>query len=419
MKCAKSLVNGLLRPILRCVEGNVAVMVAVTLPALLAAGGAATDVGMFTMKQAELQSAADAAAVAGAKELALAKADPSSIKEAVKAFVKQQYIGKDNQVSVETQYDKAKGAVTVTVTEVWTPFFAHQMGAEITPIVADATASLVGTTNVCVLALEGSKSKAIDIKTGGRITAPACAIYSNSSSQSGIDISSDAKVKAEMVCSVGGISGSAASIVPSGTTECPPLDDPLASRPAPPVPPCKYNNMKVTGSRNLVAGTYCGGLDISGVGIVNFAPGDYFIKDGQFKVNGLNLLNGSDVAFYLTGPDAKLDFTGGATVRFSGRKTGDMAGMLFFEDRANPEEITHRINTLLTLELTGTIYLSRGNLRIDPNTTVADKSAYTAIVVNTLEVRDGPELVLNANYGATDVPVPVGIRSSATVVLSK
>jgi hypothetical protein len=69
--------------------------------------------------------------------------------------------------------------------------------------------------------------------------------------------------------------------------------------------------------------------------------------------------------------------------------------------------------------LTGTIYLPKGNLLVDPTANVAEKSAYTAIIAKRLVVENGPSLVLNTNYGATKVPVPDGIRSAADVVLAR
>jgi hypothetical protein len=57
-------------------------------------------------------------------------------------------------------------------------------------------------------------------------------------------------------------------------------------------------------------------------------------------------------------------------------------------------------------------------LLVNPNAVVASKSAYTAIVVNRLELTEGPELVLNSDYSTTDVPVPDGISSGSSVVLT-
>ena len=57
-------------------------------------------------------------------------------------------------------------------------------------------------------------------------------------------------------------------------------------------------------------------------------------------------------------------------------------------------------------------------LLIDSKKPVADQSAYTAIVANSIELNSGPNLILNSDYEATDVPVPSGIAGSSQVVLS-
>ena len=95
-----------------------------------------------------------------------------------------------------------------------------------------------------------------------------------------------------------------------------------------------------------------------------------------------------------------------------------MAGLLFFEDRASKLGRKHQIKSPNVEELTGTLYLSRGDLVVDPNDTVAAGSAYTAIITRNLQLKEGPELVLNSDYGATDVPVPEGIRTNAQIVLT-
>jgi hypothetical protein len=40
---------------------------------------------------------------------------------------------------------------------------------------------------------------------------------------------------------------------------------------------------------------------------------------------------------------------------------------------------------------------------------VADQSAYTVIVAAQVNLYEGPNLYLNANYDATSVPVPKGV----------
>jgi hypothetical protein len=54
-------------------------------------------------------------------------------------------------------------------------------------------------------------------------------------------------------------------------------------------------------------------------------------------------------------------------------------------------------------------YMPASTLHIDAQNPVADESAYTVIVVHRLQLFSGPNLVLNTNYGASDVPVPKGV----------
>ena len=59
--------------------------------------------------------------------------------------------------------------------------------------------------------------------------------------------------------------------------------------------------------------------------------------------------------------------------------------------------------------LLGTIYMPQGRLIIDANKPIADKSAYTVLVVQRIDLHSGPNLILNSDYSATDVPVPPGV----------
>jgi len=148
-------------------------------------------------------------------------------------------------------------------------------------------------------------------------------------------------------------------------------------------------------------------------------PGTYIIKDGPFTVSGTASLTGKDVGFYFTGHNALIDFKGSSSISLEGPTGGDLAGLLFFADRSAASVQQHIIRSNNAHTLTGTIYLPRGNLLVDPGAKVAQNSAYTAIIANQISINMGPELVLNSNYGATSVPVPDGIKASADVVLAQ
>ena len=64
----------------------------------------------------------------------------------------------------------------------------------------------------------------------------------------------------------------------------------------------------------------------------------------------------------------------------------------------------------------GTIYLPLGILFVDANAPVADNSAYTALVARSLQLSEGPKLVLNSDHKSTSIPVPEGLISGQAIL---
>ncbi len=252
-----------------------------------------------------------------------------------------------------------------------------------------------------------------------KILADGCSIYSNSIDARGMVLQNSSSVYATQICSAGGVVAGKAQTNVTPLTDCPKVADPLLSQSPPAYGNCTANNYKIkSGAVVLMPGVYCGGLEIVGTASVEFSPGTYVIKDGAFTIANTAKAKGKNVGFYLTGTGAFLKFTHDASIDFSGEESGDMPGLLFFADR-NSAGVTHVITASQAHTMTGTIYLPNDDLRIDPNSSVADLSAYTAIIVNRMRIEQGPTLVLNSNYGGTPVPVPDGVRTGATVILTK
>ncbi len=93
-----------------------------------------------------------------------------------------------------------------------------------------------------------------------------------------------------------------------------------------------------------------------------------------------------------------------------------MAGILFFE---NPKAQPGRqfvVDTSGARKLLGTIYLPQGTFRVEgANNIVGAASAYTVIVADQIDIKSAT-LVINADYGATDVPVPDGLGPKSNQV---
>ena len=92
-------------------------------------------------------------------------------------------------------------------------------------------------------------------------------------------------------------------------------------------------------------GLYCGGLTVKGSAQVTLSPGTYVISGGRLEVFGTSSFTGSHVSFYLNDAAATIAFRDTATIDLSGAATGEMAGLLFFEDHAAPPDRRHHISS--------------------------------------------------------------------------
>jgi hypothetical protein len=166
---------------------------------------------------------------------------------------------------------------------------------------------------------------------------------------------------------------------------------------------------------------------------VTFADGIHVIKNGPFIVDNNASVTGAHVAFYLQGTGANLTFAAASTINLAAPKDGPLAGILVFDDptgapapekpanhpKAGGSARAHQILSNNARTLLGTIYMPQGRLIVDATSPVADRSAYTVLVVQQLDLYSGPNLVLNSDYGASEIPVPMGVGPyDGNVVLS-
>ena len=192
--------------------------------------------------------------------------------------------------------------------------------------------------------------------------------------------------------------------------DCPSFEDPLRARPEPPVSGCTHKDpVEVEFDRQLSPGIYCGGLYIKKSARVTLRPGIYVMKDGPLVVTDSAELHSSGAAFYFTGNGADLLFDRDTTISIEAPTSGMLAGLLFFSSRRMATE-TYKILSNNARVLIGTIYLPNGRLLVETEQPVADKSAFTAVVADTIHLIGKPNLVLNTDYNLTSVPVPSGVK---------
>lgn len=392
-------------------NGGVLMPAALAIPLMMAGAGAVVDYGMLSKTRLDLQTAADAAALAGASEFRLANSTSQKIIAAAESFANSQLAKLNQQANVIVSADLKKMTVRVDIKTVQNTMIMHVFGSEKeNSITASATAAVKGTAAICVIGLDPKENETIYMEKNAKLEAPNCAIYSNSTKSYGLKAKENSQINARFICTAGGkYSDKSDAFSPTPQTDCPVIPDPLMSREPPAVGGCTANNLKLTSSTTLYPGTYCGGIVIDKTAAVDMAPGVYIIKDGPLHIAGQAKINGSNVGFYLTGKGALLSFDPDTSISLTAPKTGPMSGMLFFEDRANKFGQKHDIMSNDAKILLGTIYLSGGELNIASNRPVAQDSAYTIIVARKFSLSAGPTMVMNTNYTGTDIPVPAGV----------
>ncbi|WP_245442765.1 TadE/TadG family type IV pilus assembly protein [Methylobacterium terrae] len=451
------------------------IIFALLAPVLLGAVGLAVDYATWTMQRATLQRAADAAALAVASDMQVSGTNTQRMQSLADAYVKsnvklQRGDGEVHVTVAPVARERPGGpfvpagqvagrgptAVTIMLTQRKYAIMSRLVTPQLTDNSVSATAEAVGTTRLCVVALDPSDDRSMRLAGDSEIDARGCAVYALSANAKAIVSSSGTLLAAATTCTVGGYTGHPSSFKPLPVTGCRVIKDPLADRPAPDAGPCRETNLRLRrGSHTLYPGTYCGGILVDVGATVVMAPGIYVIKDGslvvgppeqifvtyemcdqptgattlpqckaEVRIENIGSLKGDGVGIYFTGDPQKglssisrpMLFLPASVVELTAPRTGPMAGMLLFEDRQSPAGRVFDILSDSARRLVGTIYLPRGTFSVRANQVVADQSEYTAIVANKIYLNRRPRLTLNTRYSDTDVPVPNGLGPTSSAV---
>lgn len=396
-------------------RGGALIIFGVALPALLMGAGVVVDYGILSEHRTAFQAAADASALAAAREFRLANASATTVQSVAERFAVTSLRATNHSGTVAASVDLKKMTVTVEINTVARTNIMHMFGTETVAVGARATARVLGSASICVIGLEKDKNETIYLEKEAKLEAPECAVYSNSTKAQGLRAMQNSSIRARFICSAGGsYKDKYDSFSPSPTLDCPVMADPLASRPPPPTGGCSATDLKVTTSMTLSPGTYCGGIRISKAAAVSMNPGIYVFKDGPLDVSGGASLKGANVGLYLNGKGSVIRFDADTRIDLTAPRDGVLAGILFYEDRTSPLNQKHEILSNDAKVLLGTIYLPQNELNIAANKPVAAESAYTIVVARRFTLSAGPTMVLNAKYGSTNIPVPEGVGPGST-----
>jgi hypothetical protein len=316
----------------RSKSGQITVIIALIIVALLASAALATDLGFFQNGRRRMQSAADNAAVAGEREI-LAGQSGAVVTAARNNAALNGFTDGTGTVHVTVNSPPASGphtgsskAVEVIVSATEPTYLLKVIGIPTVAVSARAVA-IAGSSFNCIHAIDPSAPNTVTL-IGVSLFYTNCTIIDNSNSDVALsfDIVTLAHAKAWDV--VGDVGSFLLTLVsPAPVTHVAPENDPLAYLPAPSVGGCDHTNYKLPliGAATLNPGVYCGGITgpILGVSaaIITLNPGVYIMRGGGLSITGAaiiqNLKTGGDgsggVMFYLTG-DSTYPY-GGVNVR--------------------------------------------------------------------------------------------------------
>lgn len=459
---AQESVNHSKESFLRNDRGSIAIIFAAVLVPVVMSIGIAIDYGRALTAKTELQSATDAAALAGAS---LSGQDNNGARQAAAVSILEN--NATNLVSANGMQRSISfngNSITVaTSTAVPTT-----LAAFITPsltVTATSTAKFGSGAStsapLCLLALNSTAPETFKAWGTADLIAPKCAVQSHSVDLAGMATGGSATATAAHFCSAGGHAGSAFS--PAVEDKCKASDDPYVGKftakalSVAGIDVMAACNETTTVSlkrevRTFNAGganstyVFCAGLQAGAGATVEFGPGVYVFY-GNVDISSGAILNApQDVTFFFannvvtrdttlttdttlygdttltsdvmlvdsttTTAEGALTVQGGADFNLVAPTDGPFAGMAIVHPTVSTytggrtPALTHTVIGGGVINIVGTIYTPQAKVRVTGNGTINDKSTYFSIVADMVELEGNGQLYINAGADVTATNLP-------------
>lgn len=393
-------------------SGASALFVGMSMVTVLGFIGLGVDVGSAYVARRAAQNAADSAAYSAATAQMAGAPDVAAQARAVAAGYGLKHGQEGVQVLVATPAAwGGKGAdpkaVEVIVERPARRFFSGFFADGARTIRARAVGRAGTTGKACVIALHATAS-ASALETGSAdVNLAGCSLFSNSSSQTALELKGAATLTADSVGLVGGyaLSNNGSINVKNGIqTNQQPIEDPYKDLPIPSFSGCDFSG------GDLPAGTYssspsdpfvfCNGVTINSRVSVKLNPGIYIVDRGLFQVNGGATLTGTGVTIVLTSSTgsgyATLHINGNAYVDLTAPTSGPTAGLVFDQDRRAPSGGDNIFNGGSTQRLQGAIYFPSQTVTFSGGASTAT-SGCTQILASMVAFKGNSTLGVNCD----------------------
>ena len=393
-------------------KGSIAVALGICAVPLICFVGASVDYSRALSGKTAMQGAADATALALAKQI---QAGTSGL-EAQSAFGAN-FTRSDVQIaSVNSNVTSSLNASTVTVSAAGSiqTAFMRIAGFPSISLQATSTASVQTGMTGCVLALDTQADNAVTMGGSTNVSLNDCSVYSNSQSSSALSVSGSATLSAESIGAVGGISVSSSNVTTTDGIEAhlQGLTDPYANVQMPSFGGCTQNNLSVKTTATIDPGVYCNGISVNAGATLTLNPGVYFIDRGTFSVNGGGTVNGTGVTLVFTSSTGNnwgnLTINGNAVVNLTSPIAGTTAGLVIFGDRNIPVGTAFKLNGGSTQSFGGAIYVPTGAISYSGGS--GTSTSCTQIIGDTVTFTGNSNVAINCSSYQTRPFGPTSLR---------
>lgn len=396
--------------------GNIALIFALAFPGLVMMVVAGVELQALASDKARMQTVADAAALNAATQMRFAANEQLLTRTESFALSELSDLkATPDQPDVRFTFDgNTPTGVRVSLTARRLSFFGNLVppGGFVTTV--ESTAEQLGSVPLCVLAAAVNGSDVLNLPQGS-IIARSCLVHSNRD----IALGNGSLLDAAAVQASGAIKGGTPANAESDMAI---VTDPLTAMFNGTGPgACEFKNPvktdKATVTVSVQPGVHCRHFDIEN-GTLQFLPGVHHLFSGQLQLKKDAKIVGDDVTLVIwrqldvkfdDGKVALLDLTGS---RGGTGEAGRWAGFALAVDPQRTGNLTLDFNEIRKLE--GVVYAPSIRLIIPGGINSSEVTPWTVIVAKELRVEGGRTLQINADYSASNVPVPNGVGNKAT-----
>lgn len=383
-------------------RGAVLIYTAIAAPAFIGMVGLSVDVAGWQAQKRQLQTIADAAAIAGSLERirsgTQASVEPAAI---IDALTNGYVAGSDALVVLNPPESGPRAgnsdSVEVIIRRETPTLFSHLFMPNTSFVSARAVAA-AEINDTCMWALNKTSQSAIKV-AGAAVVDLACGVFANSNDDNALTQSGSGCLSASNIKMVGGYGVDCTSVEPM--TGANPVIDPLEALQTPsPFPSCtNSDNITVSSGDFLQLDpcVYTGNLTVHGT--VDFSSGLYVFDNAGITFGASSVITGDEVHFYLTennGTSENININAGADVTLSAGTTDDwgMAGILIYHDRNSPTNVTHSLTGGATMDLDGILYFPVQDVKF------AGGSSFD--ISSSMIIADEIDIAGNSNLGDFD-----------------